>query len=112
MWLIVDSSVDAIGLFSPAGGYPYGSESRGTSLHSSDQLVLHIRRLSLMTGFSWSLSSWYALDSARAFISPMRTEWQVSHPQFPQLIVVATVLIVTDVLLAMVMFLVWGLIFI
>jgi hypothetical protein len=42
----------------------------------------------------------------------MPTEWQVSLPQFPQLIVVATVLIVTDVLLAMVMFLVWGLIFV
>jgi len=52
------------------------------------------------------------LDSEPAFISRTLTDWQVTPLAIPKLIVVATVLIVTDVLLAMVMFLVWGLIFI
>lgn len=42
----------------------------------------------------------------------MPTEWQVRKPPNIKLRIVATVLIVTDVLLAIVMFLVWGLIFV
>lgn len=37
--LIVDSSIDAVGLLSPVGSYPHRSECRGKSLYSTYQLV-------------------------------------------------------------------------